>query len=49
MDRAGTLIRRTEHKDLRILWETREFVLCADPLLGGIKLTLAHYLVIQDL
>jgi len=49
MDRAGTLIRRAEREDLRILWETPEFVLCADPLLGGIELTLARYLVIQDL
>jgi hypothetical protein len=49
MDRNGTLIRRAEQKDLRILWETREFVLCADPLLGGIELAIARYLVIQDL
>jgi acetone carboxylase gamma subunit len=49
MDRAGTLISRAEQKDLRILWETREFVLCADPLLGGIELALARYPMIQDL
>jgi hypothetical protein len=49
MDHTDALIRRAEQKDLRILWETPEFVLCADPLLGGIKLTLACYPVIQDL
>jgi len=49
MDHAGTLVRRAEQKDLRILWKTREFVLCADPLLGGIKLAIARYLVIQDM
>jgi hypothetical protein len=49
MDRTDALIRRAEQKDLRILRETPEFVLCANPLLGGIKLTLARYLAIQDL